>query len=88
MDAPNQQPDGSGGMGGWWPGGAGARIWSPSFLLHIGLKAGWTSPGGPHPGVTNVLLADGSTRGVSDTIDYATWYYICAMKDRQTIGDF
>jgi prepilin-type N-terminal cleavage/methylation domain-containing protein/prepilin-type processing-associated H-X9-DG protein len=86
-----QKPDGSGGMGGWWPAVArppNPHFWAPSFMLHVGLKVTWTSAGGPHPGTTNVLLADGSVRGLADNIDYETWFYLNAMADRQPVGDF
>jgi prepilin-type N-terminal cleavage/methylation domain-containing protein/prepilin-type processing-associated H-X9-DG protein len=81
------KPDGSGGMAGWWPSGAaGQRFWAPSYMLHVGLKVTWTSAGGPHPGVTNIVLADGSVRGLADNIDYETWFYLNAMADNQPVS--
>ena len=87
MAALFQKPDGSGGMAGWW-GAGGTSYWAPSFMIHEGLKVTWTSAGGPHPGVTTVLLGDGSTRGLSDTIEYTLWFYLCAMADGQPLGTF
>ena len=70
-------------IGGWNPG-----FYAPSFLTHEGFKLTWTSPGGMHPGIMMILMGDGSTRGLSDTTNYETYFYLCAMADGKIIGEF
>jgi hypothetical protein len=85
--SPNYQAyDGAGGckwIGGWNPG-----FYGPSFMTHVGFKVTWTSAGGMHPGVMNILMGDGSTRGLSDSTSYEIYFYLCAMADKQTLDKF
>jgi prepilin-type N-terminal cleavage/methylation domain-containing protein/prepilin-type processing-associated H-X9-DG protein len=39
-----------------------------------------------HPGGMNVLLGDGSVRGISPSISSTTWYYAVMPNDGQTLG--
>jgi prepilin-type N-terminal cleavage/methylation domain-containing protein len=74
-----QKYNGSGGcswIGGWDPG-----YWGPDFLIHVGPKVEWTSPGGAHPGVTLYCSADGSVRSLADSTTYQIYYGLCAMAD-------
>lgn len=41
-----------------------------------------------HSGIVNVLLLDGSSRGVSDSIDSVIWNNLGARADGETIGEF
>jgi prepilin-type processing-associated H-X9-DG protein len=41
-----------------------------------------------HVGGANVLLADGSVRFVSDSVDRQTWRRVGSIADRQTISEF
>ncbi|QDT99212.1 Type II secretion system protein G precursor [Gimesia aquarii] len=41
-----------------------------------------------HPGIVNVLLLDGSSRSVSDSIDATVWKNLSARADGATIGEF
>lgn len=76
--------------GQWFPDWNGARgsFWPPSFMTHVGIKVEWTSAGGLHSGITVIGLADGSARNLSDSTNYETWFYLCAMADGQQMGDF
>ncbi|MBI2477587.1 MAG: DUF1559 domain-containing protein [Planctomycetia bacterium] len=70
----------------WQP--ATGSFWPPSYMTHVGLAVEWTSPGGLHPGTHNVCLADASVRGIAETLSYQTWFYLNAMADTQTVGEF
>ncbi len=74
----------------WFPSWDGARgsFWPPSFMTHVGIKVEWTSAGGMHPGVTIILMGDGSARNLADTTTYENWFYLCGMADLHTIGEF
>jgi prepilin-type N-terminal cleavage/methylation domain-containing protein/prepilin-type processing-associated H-X9-DG protein len=41
--------------------------------------------GGPHPGVFNVAMADGSVRNIKFTIDPTNWLRLCLTNDGQVI---
>jgi len=41
-----------------------------------------------HPGGVNVLLADGATRFVNDSIDLTTWQRLGHIKDGEAIGEY
>ena len=41
--------------------------------------------GGPHPGVFNAVMGDGSVRTISYTIDAANWMRICLINDGEVI---
>ena len=82
-DAKYQGPTGGGCS--WFPdwNGSLGSFWPPSFMTHVGFKVEWTSAGGMHPGVMVIALGDGSSRSLSDTTNYETWFYLCGMADNQ-----
>jgi prepilin-type N-terminal cleavage/methylation domain-containing protein/prepilin-type processing-associated H-X9-DG protein len=41
--------------------------------------------GGPHPGVFNVVMADGSVRNIKYTVDPANWLRLCLINDGEVI---
>jgi prepilin-type processing-associated H-X9-DG protein len=41
--------------------------------------------GGPHPGVFNAVMGDGSVRTIKYTIDAANWLRICLINDGEVI---
>lgn len=83
--------DGSG-TGTWIypvPGTSGAPgMGGPVFMTYGGLNSQTWGANSLHPGVVNVVLCDGSTRNVSETIDWAVWNYICSRKSRHTLPEW
>ncbi len=43
---------------------------------------------GPHPGVLNVALADGSSRSLAQSLDPNVWWALCTPSGGETIDDF
>jgi prepilin-type N-terminal cleavage/methylation domain-containing protein/prepilin-type processing-associated H-X9-DG protein len=43
---------------------------------------------GPHPGVLNVGMADGSSRSLAQTLDPHVWWALCTPQGGEPIGDF
>ncbi|GAA4420362.1 DUF1559 domain-containing protein [Bremerella cremea] len=46
------------------------------------------SPYSFHPGVMTIMLADGSTRNLAETVEYATFVNLCNRADGNVLGDF
>ena len=63
-------------------------MFRPSYLHRNGLNTSWEMPGGEHPGVCNVVLCDGSVRGVQVNVEYALWLMINGRSDGIPLGDF
>ena len=57
------------------------RMRGPVYLTLAGPNSNEHTASSLHPGIVNVLIADGSTRSVSETIEYATWYKANGMGD-------
>ena len=47
-----------------------------------------SSPYSFHPGIVNVVLADGSTRSIPETVDTQTFLNLCFKADGNVVGDF
>ncbi|MBI1310135.1 DUF1559 domain-containing protein [bacterium] len=41
-----------------------------------------------HSGLVNVLLTDGSTRSISDNLDWNTWRWLGSRNDNEIVGEF
>jgi prepilin-type processing-associated H-X9-DG protein len=54
----------------------------------VGQLASWAYPGSRHPGGCQILLADGSTRFVSESIENATRLYLSRMADGETLPNY
>jgi type II secretory pathway pseudopilin PulG len=50
--------------------------------------AHWNRPGSFHPGGCQIALADGSSRFLSETVDYTTRYRLSRMADGETVGAY
>jgi hypothetical protein len=78
------KPDDSGTQGaGWWK--ASPHAFTPSFILAWGLNAEWPGAGSIHPGVEQVVQADGSVHALSTSITYEVWCKLNAMKDGEAL---
>lgn len=60
----------------------------PNAQFQIGRNGEWGEPGSQHPGGIHVLLADGSTRFLSENIDTTIRTNLARISDGQTIGEF
>ncbi len=65
---------------GWFPGGN-PHAFSPTFLSAWGPNANWPGAHSAHPGIINVVMADGSVRMVSADVAWAVWARQNAMAD-------
>jgi prepilin-type N-terminal cleavage/methylation domain-containing protein/prepilin-type processing-associated H-X9-DG protein len=85
-------PDNSGVAGAAWWGPSGPylapRIVPPLYQARYGPNSDWTGATSMHPGVVNVLMADGSLRNVSETITWETWMQIHGIRDGTTPPGF
>ena len=69
----------------WWgPSGPylAPRIVPPLYQARFGPNSDWTGATSMHPGVVNVAMADGSSRSISETIEWQTWMQIHGIRDR------
>jgi prepilin-type N-terminal cleavage/methylation domain-containing protein len=58
----------------------------PEFNKMPAQTLGLQTPSSPHPSVINVLLGDGSVRGVNETVTGPTWVYAMCPSDAQSLG--
>ncbi len=75
----------------WWgPNGPylAPRIIPPLYQARYGPNADWMGASSMHPSMVNVLMCDGSTRSVSETIEWQTWMQIHGVRDRTVPGAF
>ncbi len=81
-------PDGSGPAtaGTWWR--QNPYIVCPTFAGFKGVNSDWQGVHSGHPGVANVVLADGSTHSISETIEWSTWCKLCARQDGFPVPEF
>jgi prepilin-type N-terminal cleavage/methylation domain-containing protein len=79
------KPDDSGTMTGWNWFRANPHSYMPSFILAWGLNTEWPATGSIHPGVEQVVNADGSVRMLATTVSYEVWCKLNAMKDGEAL---
>ena len=75
----------------WWgPSGPylAPRIVPPLYQARYGPNSDWTGATSLHPGLVNVLMADGSLRNISETVNWQTWMQVHGIRDRTTTGQF
>lgn len=60
----------------------------PDQNVTPGSTRNWGAPGSVHPGGIHILMADGSTRFLSENIDNTTRLRLAYIADRQPIGEF
>jgi len=41
-----------------------------------------------HPGMTNILMGDGSVRPVSDSLQFSVWQAVCSRNGQEPVGTF
>jgi hypothetical protein len=58
---------------------------NPTFLIHCGFNIQWTGASSMHPGGMQVCLGDGSVDFLAESMDYATYGYLCSMNSGQPI---
>jgi hypothetical protein len=81
------KPDGSGAaVGGWIM--TGPYVMGPFHITAWNWNWEWAGPTQIHPGVIQSLLADGSVRGYSVTIDNTTWQRINSMQSNTAKGNW
>lgn len=80
-------PDGSGAAGFWGPWGA-PYAYHPGFIDCFGINNNWPGASSMHTGGVTGLLADGSVRFVSETIDWNIWTGINTFSGQETIGEY
>ncbi|MHB8901897.1 MAG: DUF1559 domain-containing protein [Thermoguttaceae bacterium] len=81
------RPDGSAAVQDtYWKTGPHMRY--PAFLTYAGPNSNEHAPSSLHPGIVQVLLADGSVRNMNETIDYVTYMYATSMSDRQPVPEY
>jgi type II secretory pathway pseudopilin PulG len=82
------EADGSAGVttGYWIPGYE--HMLRPSYNFLSGMNTWWRGPGGEHPGICNVTLADGSVRGLAITMDYGIWLMVNGRSDGNPLPSF
>jgi prepilin-type N-terminal cleavage/methylation domain-containing protein/prepilin-type processing-associated H-X9-DG protein len=83
-----READGTAGSatGYWIPGYE--HMLRPSYNFLSGINTWWRGPGGQHPGVCNVVLADGSVRSLSVTMDYGNWLMLNGRSDGVPLSNF
>ncbi|NLX95130.1 MAG: DUF1559 domain-containing protein [Rhodopirellula sp.] len=64
------------------------NIVGPTFAGYKGVNSDWQGVSSQHPGVANVVLADGSTHSISETLDWYVWALLCARQDGQPVTEF
>jgi len=81
-------PDNSGVATAAWWGPSGPylepRIVPPLYQARYGPNADWPGASSLHPGIVNVLMADGSARNVSETVNWQTWMEVHGIRDGTT----
>lgn len=101
MNPPSGDHDDAGFL---WPNGSavGAGLWftstlappnspammSPKFMGVYGVNTYLYGVTSVHPGVANVVLADGSTHSISETLDFDIWARLCAREDTFPVSEF
>jgi len=73
--------------GGYWIPGYEYML-APRYLFMCGMNTTWNQPGGRHPGICNVVLCDGSTRGLQVTMDYGVWTMLNGKQDGLPVPNF
>ena len=69
-----------------WAWGGSATLCSTFFAPNK--QENFSYPGGPHTGVVQVALADGSAREVSENIDLRTWRRLGSIAEGLPVTDF
>jgi type II secretory pathway pseudopilin PulG len=72
----------------WFDGMLSPKVMPPLYQAWTGPNSHFRGARSFHPGLVNVVLADGSTRNVQEGIDWLTWFQINCIGDRMNTGDF
>ncbi|NLX99603.1 MAG: DUF1559 domain-containing protein [Rhodopirellula sp.] len=70
----------------YWKTGPNMR--APNYLTLSGPNSNEHSPSSLHPGIANAVLADGSVRAISETVDFWAWTVANGMSDRVPAVEF
>ncbi len=71
----------------WFPGGS-PHPFSPTYLSAWGPNAEWPGASSRHPGVVNVLLADGSVRPIQENVAWGLWAKLNSIGDGYPVEQF
>ena len=67
--------------GGWFRNLYAPRLFGPVYQARYGPNSEWPGASSKHPGFVNVLLADGSTKPVSEQIQWDIWMQVHGIRD-------
>lgn len=82
------QPDGSPSIPGVWF-RTGPHTYKPTFISKYGINTDWPGASSYHIGGANFVMADGSVKFISETVDYWTVYHpLNTASGKEIIGDF
>ena len=77
----NTPDDGEIATGGWFRNFYEPRLLGPVYQARYGPNSEWPGASSKHPGFVNVLLADGSTRNVSEQMQWDIWMQVHGIRD-------
>jgi hypothetical protein len=72
----------------WWFPAPSPHAFSPTYISSYGPNTEWPGASSVHPTGLNVLLTDGSSRFVADTIPWHIWVKINAIRDGNPVTTF
>jgi prepilin-type N-terminal cleavage/methylation domain-containing protein len=63
-------------------------MYMPTYMSSWGPNSDWPGASSMHPGQVNILLSDGSSRPISETVDFAVWMQINGRRDNIAVPNF
>lgn len=83
-----RRPDGSAmpSPAAWWKGSP--YMYQPTYIAAYGPNSEWPGPSSRHPGGIHIVMCDGSTRLLSETISWETWANLNGRRDGGELASF
>lgn len=72
----------------FWSLGAAPYVYAGTYLSVFGINNNWPGASSMHVGGTHSLLADGSVRFISESLDFNTWAGINSAQGNENVGQF